>query len=64
MITDFLVFGSTNTCRIRSKILAIRNLNYYTQRRVCLEKTYEDQNTLIEQSAAASNTLIEHSWPY
>ena len=48
-----------NGCRVRYWQLETSNI---AQKRVCIP--YEDQNTLIEQSAVALITLIEHSSPY
>ena len=55
---------STNTYRINGYRVRKRQLKPYfiTQRRVRIENSYEDQNSLIEQSAAAQISLIEYSY--
>ena len=50
---------------VQGKVLAIRNLHYYSKKNPLGKKNpYEDRNVVIEQSAAAYNTPIEHSYSY
>jgi len=43
---------------VQGKVLATGSLHYYSKESMY---PYEDLNTLIEQSAVAQITLIEHS---
>ena len=61
--TNYLVFGSKNTCSIRQHV-SNRKVELLYYKESMHWKTYGDRNTLIEQSAVALTTPIEYLYPH